>query len=142
MGRFSNPFCFIATLLLAIIAVSSVAAQQGQYHIKKAPSNIPGLPDRSGIATYSPLKAIDGSTIQLKEEDGIVYSFTLDAGTIFCQGETKVSDWSFLKKSGKRIITVLTQDEEHKNALIIWNLPPKISMVNGNIHFDLPPMCQ
>jgi hypothetical protein len=142
-GQLNNPYSKIFPLLLVLSALSPAMAQQGQYHVTDAPSALPGLTSRSGIATYSPIKTIDGFTIQLRGEDGVTFTFTLDAGTVYCQGDTKVSDWTYLKaKVKKNSITVLTADDAHKNALVIWDRGPSISTPNGSFVFALPPICK
>jgi len=101
------------------------------------------MTSQSGLATYSPIKTVSGETIQLKDDDGNVFTFTLTADTVFCQGATRVSDWTYLKKVLKKAsVTVLTNDFADKKALVIWDQAPKISKVDREIVFDLPPMCK
>ena len=144
MGRFGNRYRLIFSLLLALSAVLPARAQQqGQYHVTNMPSTFRGGTSEGGIATYSPIKTIEDSTIQLRGDDGVTYTFTLDAETVYCQGDTKVTDWSYLKSKVKKgTVTVLTKDDAHKNALVIWDREPKISMSNGLLVFALPPMCK
>jgi hypothetical protein len=129
--------------LLALGAVSPALAQQGQYKVTNLPFTVAGMTSQSVLATYSPIKTVNGETILLKDDDGNVFTFTLNADTVFCQGETKVSDWTYLKKVLKKAsVTVLTNDFADKKALVVWDQAPKISKVDKEIVFDLPPMCK
>jgi len=130
-------------LALAVGVVSPVLAQQGQYKLSALPFTLDGVTSSGGLATYSPIKMVNGETIQLKDDDGNAFTFTLSADTIFCQGETKVSDWTYLKKVLKKAsVTILTVDFADKRALVIWDQAPKISKVDKEVVFDLPPMCK
>ncbi len=134
---------FRLLLLLTLGAVSPALAQQGQYKLTNLPFTVAGMTSQSGLATYSPIKTVSGETIQLKDDDGNVFTFTLTADTVFCQGATRVSDWTYLKKVLKKAsVTVLTNDFADKKALVIWDQAPKISKVDREIVFDLPPMCK
>jgi hypothetical protein len=98
---------------------------------------------QGGLATYSPIKAIDGEMIQLRSDDGILYTFTLGAETVYCQGNKRVSDWTYLKRAGKKhSITVITNSDADTKALVVWDRGPSISSPKGMLVFDLPPMCQ
>jgi hypothetical protein len=143
-GQYLRCICRACLLfLLALIAVSPTIAQQGQYKLNNLPFSLSGMTSQGGIATYSPIKTVTGESILLKDDDGNVFTFTLDANTVFCQGDTKVSDWSYLKKVLKKAsVTVLTNDFTDKKALVIWDRAPKISKVDKEIVFDLPPMCK
>jgi dipeptidyl aminopeptidase/acylaminoacyl peptidase len=131
------------SLLLAFGSFLPAIAQQGQYHVTYAPFNLASMKGRGGLATYSRLGAVSDGTIQLRSDDGQVYSFTLDAGTIYCQGNKRVSDWAYLRRTGKKAtITIFTNDTVDKEALVIWDRGPYISMVNGTIVFALPALCK
>jgi hypothetical protein len=96
-----------------------------------------------GLATYSPIKAVNGQTIQLRGDDGQVFSFTLDAETVYCQGSFKVSDWSYLRSVGRKsTVTVMTNDYTDKKALVVWDQAPSLSTSGGEVVFALPPMCK
>jgi hypothetical protein len=140
---FSYLYRMSFVLLLAVGVAAPATAQQGQYKINNLPFTVAGMTSQSGLATYSPIKTVSGETLLLKDDDGNVFSFTLDANTVFCQGETKVSDWTYLKMVLKKAsVTVLTNDFTDKKALVIWDRAPKISKVDKEIIFDLPPMCK
>jgi hypothetical protein len=98
---------------------------------------------QGGLATYSPIKSIDGETLQLRSSDGEMFTFMLNAQTVYCQGDQKVFDWTYLKKIGKKIsITVLTNNDSDMRALVVWDRGPSITMPHGSIVFALPPMCK
>jgi hypothetical protein len=87
--------------------------------------------------------AVYNIMIQLRGDDGQVYSFNLDAATVYCQGDKKVSDWTYLKKIGKKTtVTVLTNDDAKFKALVVWDQAPVMSDSSGSLIFTLPPMCK
>jgi hypothetical protein len=145
-NRIGIQLCIAGAAILALSAIAFAAAQQnpqGQYHLSYMPLALPGSSATGSLATYSPIKSIDGKTIQLRGEDGVTYTFTLSAETIFCQGDARVSDWTYLKSvSKKSSVTVLTADAVNLTAIIIWDKGPTISTENGQIDFTLPPMCR
>ncbi|MGA9072362.1 MAG: hypothetical protein WB424_19030 [Terracidiphilus sp.] len=132
--------------ILALSALAFGAAQQnpqGQYHLSYSPLALDSTLSTESLATYAPIKSIDGKTIQLRSQDGITYIFTLTAETIYCNGESKVSDWGYLKNVPKKAsITVLSPDVLNPTALIVWDKEPSISTANGQIDFALPPLCK
>lgn len=141
-GQSSVAYHFIVPALLALGAVLPLLAQQGQYHMNNSPLSTPDKP-MGATATYAPIKQVDGETLRLRDNDGNVYTFTLAADTIYCQGGIKVSDWSYLKAIGKKsIVTVLANDDSDKKAVVIWDQAPAVSVVDHAIVFDLPPMCK
>ena len=143
MRRFSNLFCSVITLLLALSAVSPAMAQQGQYHLNYVPFSLATLKAGGGLATYSPISLVDGQTLLLREDDGVEFTFTLGSETIYCQGDKRVENWVYsrtLKK--KTTVTVLTKDNEDTKALVVWDRAPSISMSSGPLVFTLPPMCK
>ena len=143
MRRFSNLFCSVITLLLALSAVSPAMAQQGQYHLNYVPFSLATLKAGGGLATYSPISLVDGQTLLLREDDGIVFTFTLDSETIYCQGDKRVENWVYLRTLKKKTtVTVLTKDNEDTKALVVWDRAPSISMSSGPLVFTLPPMCK
>jgi len=143
MKTYRNLCHVIFLLLLALSASSSAFAQQGQYFVSDVSFTLPGMTSSGALATYSPLKAIDDNTIQLRSEDGKVYSFTLSAETIYCQDDKRVPDWTFLRRTGKkRSITVLTSSDTDKKVLVVWDRAPSVSLPNGAFAFTLPPMCK
>jgi hypothetical protein len=144
MKGHSSYLChLIFPLLLALSASLPAIAQQGQYSFDYAPFKLPGMTSLGGFATYGPIKSVDAQKIQLRSDDGKVFTFTLGAGTVYCRGTRKVSDWFYLKKAGKRIsVTVMTNSDTDTEALVIWDQGPTISASNGPINFSLPPMCQ
>jgi len=129
--------------LLALGAVSPALAQQGQYKVTNLPFTVAGMTSQSVLATYSPIKTVNGETILLKDDDGNVFTFTLSTDTVFCQGGMKVSDWTFLMYISKKAsVTVLTNNYKDKRALVVWDQGPKISRADGSLVFSLPPMCK
>jgi hypothetical protein len=134
----------LAFLALIVIAIASAQQNpQGQYRLSRLQLAQSGLPTTESLATYSPIKFIDGKTIQLRGSDGVVYLFALSESTVYCRGGNKVSDWTYLKSVPKKAsITVLTTDEVNLKAVIVWDHEPTISMVDGHIVFALPPMCK
>jgi hypothetical protein len=129
-------------LLLALSAVSLAMAQQGQYHIDYLPFSLATLKTGGALATYSPVSSVDGLTLQLKDDDGVVYTFTLDSDTVFCQGDNRVANWVYLRTLKKKTtVTVLTKDDTNMKALVVWDKPPSISS-SGPLVFTLPPMCK
>lgn len=143
MGRFSNLFCSVITLLLALSAVSPAMAQQGQYHLSNVPFSLAALKAGGGLATYSPIYKVDGDTIQLRGDDGTVYSFTLASETVYCQGDKRVANWIYLRTLKKKTtVTVLTNSLEETKALVVWDRAPTISTSSGPIVFTLPPLCK
>jgi hypothetical protein len=144
-NRSSIHFCIAASAFLALNALAFAAAQQspqGQYHLSYAP--LPqNAPSTGSLATYSPIKFVDGKTIQLRGDDGVPYIFMLTPETVYCQGSNKVSDWTFLKNVPKKVsITVVTTDETNLKAVVIWDQPPSITTTDGQLSFSLPPMCK
>jgi hypothetical protein len=140
MRRFSNLFCSAITLILALSAVSQAMAQQGQYHLKYS---LATLKAGGGLATYSPVNAVDGQTLRLREDDGVVYTFTLDSETVYCQGDNRAANWVYLRTLKKKTtVTVLTKDNVSMKALVVWDRAPSISTSSGSLVFTLPPMCK
>jgi hypothetical protein len=143
MRRFSNLFCSVITLLLALSAVSPAMAQQGQYHLNYVPFSLATLKAGGGLATYSPISLVDGQTLLLREDDGVEFTFTLGSETIYCQGDKRVENWVYLRTLKKKTtVTVLTKDNEDTKALVVWDRAPSISMSSGPLVFTLPPMCK
>jgi hypothetical protein len=143
MRWFSNLFCSAVTLILALSAVSQAMAQQGQYHLKYVPFSLATLKARGGLVTYSPVNAVDGQKLQLREDDGIVYTFTLDSDTVYCQGDNRVANWVYLRTLKKKTtVTVLTKDDTNTKALVVWDKAPSISTSSGSLVFTLPPTCK
>ena len=143
MGRFSNLFCSVIMLLLALSAVSPAMAQQGQYHLNYVPFSLATLKTGGGLATYSPINSVDGQTLLLRDDDGVVYTFTLDSETVYCQGDKRAANWVYLRTLKKKTtVTVLTKDNVSMKALVVWDKAPSISMSSGPIVFTLPPMCK
>jgi hypothetical protein len=138
--------CITGAVVLALSALAFAAARQnpqGQFRLSYMPVAQSGKQPTRSLATYSPIKSIDGKTIQLRGDDGVVYIFTLTADTIYCRGGAKVSDWTYLKSVPKKnTVTVLTTDEVNLTALVIWDKEPTISTANGKFDFSLPPMCK
>jgi hypothetical protein len=142
-GHFSYLYQLIFLLLLALSASSPAMAQQGQYSFDYAPFKLPSMSSLGGFATYAPIKSVDAQKIELRSDDGKLFTFTLGAGTIYCRGNRKASDWSYLKRVGKKTtVTVMTNSDADTQALVIWDQRPSISAVHGPIEFSLPPMCQ
>ena len=145
-NRIGIQFCIAGAVVLALSAIAFAAAQQnpqGQYHLSYLPLPVRGSSSTGSLATYSPIKSIDGRTIQLRGEDGVTYTFPLSADTVFCQGDAKVADWNYLKSVPKKnSVTVLTVDAVNLTALVVWDKAPVISIENGQINFTLPPMCR
>ena len=143
MRRFSNLFCSVITLLLALSAFSAAMAQQGQYHFNNVPFSLATLKAGGGLATYSPISLVDGQTLLLREDDGVEFTFTLGSETIYCQGDKRVENWVYLRTLKKKTtVTVLTKDNEDTKALVVWDRAPSISMSSGPLVFTLPPMCK
>ena len=139
-------FCIAGAAVMTLSTIAFAAAQQnpqGQFHLSYSPvpSSVPA--SHGSMVTYSPIKYADGKTIQLRGEDGVVYVFSLSPDTIFCHGETKVNDWTYLKSVPKKSsITVLTMDEANIKASVVWDKEPTITTEKGQIVFALPPMCR
>ena len=143
MKRFSNLFCAVITILLASSAVSPAMAQQGQYHLNNVPFSLATLKAGGGLATYSPISSVDGQFLQLREDDGVVYTFALNSETVYCQGDNKVANWVYLRTLKKKTtVTVLTKSDEDTKALVVWDKAPSISTSSGPLVFTLPPMCK
>ena len=141
--KFSNWRPLIFSIFLVLLALVPARAQQGQYMAHDVHVKHPSMTSSSGLATYSPIQAIDGQTIQLRGEDDIIYTFKIDANTVFCQGESKVTDWLYLKSvKRKASVTILTNDAEDTKALVIWDQAPTISVSHGTFQFSFPPMCR
>ncbi len=145
-NRSAFQFCVAGAAVLALSAIALAATQlnpQGQFHLSYSPVTLRGASSTGSMATYSPIKSIDGKTIQLRGEDGVVYIFALTADTIFCQGSNKVSDWTYLKSVPKKAsVTVLTTDAVNMKAVVVWDKEPSITTEDGHIDFALPPMCK
>src|ERR1035438_3541922 len=143
MRRFSNLFCSVIMLLLALSAVSPAMAQQGQYHLNYLPFSLATLKAGGGLATYSPINLVDGMTLQLREDDGVVYTFTLDSETVYCQGDNRGANWVYLRTLKKKTtVTVLTKSDDDTKALVVWDRAPSISTTSVPLVFTLPPMCK
>jgi len=143
MKRFSNLFCAVISILLALSAVSPATAQQGQYHLNNVPFSLVTLKAGGALATYSPISSVDGQFLQLREDDGVVYTFALNTETVYCQGDNKVANWVYLRTLKKKTtVTVLTKSDEDTKALVIWDKAPSISTSSGPLVFTLPPMCK
>ncbi len=85
MRTFKNLCRWILPPLIVSCGLSLAMAQSG-------PDNMIALP----------INAIDGMTIQLRSGDGKTFTFKVDAETVYCKGENKLSDWTYLKeKVGK-----------------------------------------
>jgi len=144
--RFGIRFCTAGAAILALSAIVFAASQhnsQGQYHLSYSPLALDSTQATESLATYAPIKSIDGKTIQLRSDDGITYIFTLTADTIYCKGGTKASNWTYLKSLPKKAtITVLSPDVLNSTALVIWDKEPTISTADGKIDFALPPLCK
>jgi hypothetical protein len=142
----SNLHRLIFLLLMSVVTALPLMAQQsqqGQYHLSYSPIVREGGSPQGGLATYSPIKAFDGARIQLRGDDGQVYTFNLTPETIFCQGDKKTADSSFLTKIGKKVsVTVLTNDDDKSTALVLWDRAPSTSISDGKFVFALPPMCK
>jgi hypothetical protein len=111
--------------------------------VRYLPFKLEGLISDGGYATYAPVKTIDGQTLQLRTDDHILFTFILTPNTVYCMGDMRVTDWSYLAKVGKKAsVTVLTNDDTDRKALIIWDKGPSISVANNNFVFALPPMCK
>ena len=145
-NRSCIQLCIAGAAVLALSAIAFAAAQQnpqGQYHLSYSPVAKGGVVSTGSLATYSPIKSVNREEIQLRGDDGVVYTFLLNADTIFCQGSTRVSDWTYLKAVPKKTsITILTTDIVNLRAMIVWDKQPAISVENGQIAFALPPMCK
>jgi hypothetical protein len=142
-GSQNNLYRLILFFLVSLSVASLSRAQQGQYHINVMPFDLPELVSGEAFATYSPVKSINGATIQLKGEDGSTFTFALDAKTIYCQGAIRVLDWSFLKNVKKNLsVTVLTLNETDNKALVVWDQPPVLATIAGKFKFTLPPLCR
>jgi hypothetical protein len=139
-------FCIAGAFTLALSVFAFASAQedpQGQYRLSYSPVALSDASSAKTLATYSPIKSVDGKTIQLRGEDGVVYVFALTLDTLYCHGGTKVSDWTYLKNVSKKAsVTVLTEDGTNMTALVVWDKAPMISIDNGQIDFTLPPMCK
>ena len=143
MRRFSVMQRLIFLALLALSSALPAMAQQGQYHLSNIPFTHPGMNSPRGLATYSPIFTVYREMIQLRGEDGQVFSFNLNANTVFCAGSLRVTDWTYLKSVKKKnSVTVLTLDDDRTKAAVIWDQAPSISMSNGKVVFALPPMCK
>jgi hypothetical protein len=142
-GHFGYLCRLIFPLLLALSATSPAIAQQGQYSFDYAPFKLASMKSLGGIATYAPIKSVSAQEIQLRSDEGTLFTFTLGAGTVYCRGNRRVSDWTYLKKVGKRTtVTIMTNSDADTEALVIWDKGPSISASRGPIEFSLPPMCQ
>jgi hypothetical protein len=145
-NRIGIQFCIAGAAILALSAIAFAAAQQnpqGQYHLSYMPLALNGSSTAGSLVTYSPIKSVDSRAIQLRGDDGVTYAFTLSPDTIFCQGDVKVADWSYLKSVPKKTsVTVLTADAVNLTALVIWDKAPTIDTDSGRIDFTLPPMCR
>jgi hypothetical protein len=141
--QFRSLFRLTLLLLVAGSALGPAIAQQGQYFEQEMPFTLKGMKSTEGLATYSPIKSVNGQTIQLRSDDGQVFTFTLDADTVYCQGGFRVSDWTYLLGLGKKAtVTVLTSDYTDKRALVVWDQPPSLSTSKGSFVFAFPPLCK
>jgi TonB family protein len=134
----------IFTLLAALSAVAPGMAQQGSIYLTYAPFALPTMTDRGGLITFSPIGAIDGKTIQLLSNDGKTLTFTLNAKTIYCQGNKEATGWAYLKKMAgqKTSITVMT-NEGATDALVVWDQGPKLTRGSGSFpNIDFPALCR
>jgi hypothetical protein len=129
-------------ILAAFGSVSLATAQQGQYYVSDAPFNLPGLNPHAGLLSYAPIKSIDGQKIVLKGDDRQAFTFTLDPETTFCEGGRKTSDWTYLKRAGKKTITVMTRNDAEHKAIVVWDQAPSISSSNGVVLVSVPPLCK
>jgi|GEM_PF-6165292 hypothetical protein len=142
-GLFRYPYCLIFLLLLAASVTSPAKAQQGQYSLSYAPFKFPGMSSQGGLVTYGPVKLVDGESLQLRGDDGHVFTFTLGAATIYCHGDKRVPDWTYLKQLKKNIsVTVMTNSDADNAARVIWDQGPTISTADGQFDFSLPPLCK
>lgn len=143
MGHFSSLYCLILSFVLALSVVTTAHAQQGQYHVNYVPFDLAGLNPQGGLATYAPIRDVDDHTITLRSDDGTTFTFTLDAKTVFCHGDTREPDWTYLKHVRKKeSVTILTNDGSGQTALVVWDQPPSLSMSKGSFVFALPEMCR
>lgn len=146
MNHHSIQYCIAGAAVLALSAFALGAVQQnpqGQYQLSYSPLDPDSTASSESMATYAPIKSIDGKSIQLRGDDGITYIFTLTADTIYCEGDSKVSDWTYLKKVPKKSsVTVLTPGMLNATALVIWDKAPTIANTGGQIEFTLPPLCK
>jgi len=131
-GSTAPIICRLIFTLTALSAVSPAMAQQGSMHITYAPFDLPNMTERGGVATFSPIDTIDGKTIQLRSDDGKTFTFTLNAKTVYCQGNKKALNWTYLKKmiGQKTSITVMTNDGVDY-ALVVWDQGPKTTKGSG-----------
>jgi hypothetical protein len=145
-NRSGIQLCIAGAAILALSAIAFAAAiknPQGQYQLSYSPVAISGAPATGSLATYSPIKSVDRDEIQLRGDDGVVYTFLLSADTIYCQSNTRAADWTYLKSVPKKTsVTVLTVDSVNLKAIVIWDQPPTITDDKGQFDFTLPPMCK
>jgi hypothetical protein len=137
MGTTKMPFLkphaskVLGLLTLSLLVLSPGKAQSG-------PNNMISLP----------IKAVDGKTIQVGSKGDKTYTFTLDAHTVYCQGESKVSDWAYLKKRiGRGGTVTIKLSKDHKSALVVWDEGPSTNHsmgapTGGSASFVFPPMCK
>jgi hypothetical protein len=131
MRQFTNLWRSILPLLMALGAVSLATAQS----------------DPGDLITLA-VKAIDGKTIQLVMDDGKTFTFALDAETVYCQGENRALDWTYLKEKMVKKATVSVKlSKDKKKALVVWDQGPSMVMSfnspgGGNMSYHYPPMCK
>ncbi len=143
MGQFRSLYCLVLSSAMALSVVTSAGAQQGQYRVDYVPFDLASFNSAGGLATYAPIREVDGVSLTLRSDDGTTYTFSLDAQTVYCHGDKRESDWSFLKKlRRKKSITVLTNNGTNTTALVVWDRPPSLSMSKGAFVFTLPAMCR
>jgi hypothetical protein len=143
-GSTAPIICRLLFTLTAVSAVSPAMAQQGSMHITYAPFDLPSMTERGGVATFSPIDTIDGKTIQLRSDDGKTFTFALNAKTVYCQGNKKAMNWTYLKKmiGQKTSITVMT-NQGVDYALVVWDQGPKTTKGSGVFpNLDFPAMCK
>jgi len=100
------------------------------------------MTSHGGLATYYPIKSIDGQTIVLRGDERQTFRYSLTSDTVYCQGSEKQHDWTYLKKAGKKTITIMTNGDADNKALIVWDRPPSISTSHGAVVFALPQLCK
>jgi TonB family protein len=148
MGKGSVTAPIICRLAFALVTVFSAVpptmAQQGSIYITYAPFRLPTMTDQGGLITFSPLDTIDGKTIQLRGDDGKTSAFTLNAKTIYCQGNKEAEDWTYLKNmSGRKTLITVMTNQGANDALVVWDQGPK--RIHGSdpfANFDFPMMCK
>ena len=120
----------LGLLTLSLFGVSLAMAQSG-------PKDMISLP----------LYDVEAKLIRLQSKEGKLYPFVLNSRTVFCKGEHKVWDWSYLSHEGKGAMVSLKLSPDSKNALVVWNQAPVAVPSTGastpdSPAFDFPPMCK